>query len=367
MPHAILRVAVQDTGVGIAADQMDRLFQSFSQVDASTTRKYGGTGLGLAISKHLVERMGGQIGVQSDEGLGSTFWFTVKLALPASARETTMIPEAAAAVPRGGPLAAFPVPQKKARILLAEDNMTNQMVALAILQKAGYRADAVANGQEAVQALRTVPYDLILMDVLMPEMDGLEATRLIRDPRSGLPNPGVPIVAMTAHALKEDRERCFAIGMTDYVTKPVRPQELLGAIARQLETQPVCEPVPETAPAPRCPLDRAEVRGRLGADPVVFTRVATVFLQDTPNQLAKLQQCLAEANAEGVARQAHSLRGAAGVFGARELVSVADRMEHAGRHADLHLAAALLDSLKIEFARLRSAILDLLAQRPEEI
>jgi signal transduction histidine kinase/DNA-binding response OmpR family regulator len=363
--HATVRFAVTDTGIGIPQDRLCRLFKSFSQADASTTRKYGGTGLGLAISKRLSEMMGGEIGVDSQEGKGSTFWFTAVLekqperqeALPvlpadilgkrvlvvddnqtnrevlsaylgswdcrcdaaAGAREALgLLREAAKAedpfhlvildqiMPEmdgealGRAIKAEPAlkqtplvmltswgrrgdaarvreigfsayltkpikhsqlfdclvtvlgkeparakedeksplvtrhtlaeARRKAHILLVEDNIVNQKLATRLLEKMGYRSDAVANGREAVKALETVAYDVVLMDVQMPEMDGYETTRVIRDPQSKVQNHEVPIIAMTAHAMKGDRERCLEAGMTDYIAKPIQPKKFLEVI-----------------------------------------------------------------------------------------------------------------------------------------
>jgi CheY-like chemotaxis protein len=228
---ARLRFSVSDTGIGIPANRQDILFTHFSQVDSSTTRKYGGTGLGLAISKQLVELMGGRIGVESKEGKGSTFWFTAAFrkqsARPGSAGE--------GAVERSYIWPAFSENAKhKIRILVAEDNPVNQKVAQAILRKMGIRADVVANGQEAINELRIIPYDLVLMDCQMPEIDGFEATSFIRKEASGVLNPDIPIVAMTASTMQGDRERCIRAGMNDFVAKPVKPGELAEVLARWL-------------------------------------------------------------------------------------------------------------------------------------
>ncbi|MDO8833942.1 MAG: ATP-binding protein, partial [Vicinamibacterales bacterium] len=221
-----VRFSVRDTGIGIPAAKFDRLFDRFSQVDASTTRRYGGTGLGLAISKRLVQQMGGEIGAVSEEGRGSEFWFTVRLAAPADD------------VPRGespGPEEQTgPPPEagssRAARILLAEDDPTNRLVALGILKKLGQSATAVVDGAEALAAVERDQYDLVLMDVQMPVMDGFEATRQIRQVLPATRH--LPIIAMTAHAMQGDRDRCLDAGMDDYVTKPVEP----AALARVLRT-----------------------------------------------------------------------------------------------------------------------------------
>ncbi len=227
--EVLLRIAVRDTGLGIAHDKLDLLFDKFSQVDASITRQYGGTGLGLAISKQLAELMGGEIGVTSQPGVGSEFWFTVRLG-----RQL--------APPCEGPFTPRPWgrdarPQcdgHRPRILLAEDNIASQQVALRLLTKLGLRVDAVANGVEALKALETIPYDLVLMDVQMPEMDGLEATRRIRNPQSCARNHRVPIIAMTASAMPGDRQKCLDAQMNDYVSKPVSPQSLADVLRRWL-------------------------------------------------------------------------------------------------------------------------------------
>jgi PAS domain S-box-containing protein len=222
----VVRFAVRDTGIGISMEQRKKLFQKFSQADTSTTRQYGGTGLGLAISKQLTELMGGEIGVNSETGVGSEFWFTARLGKPAS------LPASGepSITPSPSRVATTAVRRQGARILVAEDNIVNQEVALGILQKLGLRADAVADGVEAIAALKSEPYDLVLMDMQMPVMDGLEATRIIRDPNSAVLNHQIPVIAMTAAAMQGDRERCVEAGMNGYVTKPVSPQSLVEAL-----------------------------------------------------------------------------------------------------------------------------------------
>ena len=220
-----IHFAIKDTGIGIPADKMDRLFQTFSQIDASITRKYGGTGLGLAISKKLVELMGGKIWVESESGKGSTFHIIV------DAKAAVIEP-----VPAGKPVSFIQDDLQEnglqendncsLRILLAEDNIVNQMVAMQMLNKLGYRADVAGNGIEVLQNLERQKYDVILMDVLMPEMDGLEATRQIRQRWPRDPK----IIAMTASVLKGDREICLAAGMDGYISKPTKIDELKAVL-----------------------------------------------------------------------------------------------------------------------------------------
>ncbi len=222
----IIKFSVQDTGIGIPEQALDRLFQPFSQADASTARQHGGTGLGLSISKHLVQLMGGRIGVQSEEGKGSTFWFTLPLKRSQTAIEAPL-PKAKSN--------EIPVSKHRgARILIAEDNFVNQKIALATLEKMGFRPQAVGNGHEALTILREIQFDLVLMDCQMPEMDGYEATRRIRKSESGLPCD-IPIVAMTANAIKGDREKCLESGMDDYTSKPISPRDLAAVIEKWLD------------------------------------------------------------------------------------------------------------------------------------
>ncbi len=216
-----VRFEVCDTGIGIAPEAQTRLFQKFSQVDSSTTRKYGGTGLGLAICKQLSEMMGGDIGVRSTLGQGSTFWFRVRLITCAAPEH----PEASG-IRQAGPLHATQAQgQADIRVLLAKDNVINQKVATRMLQKMGCRVDVTVNGHEVLAALDRVSYDLIFMDCQMPEMDGYEATAEIRAREVGTGNH-IPIVAMTANAMQGDSERCLAAGMDDYTSKPVQQNTL---------------------------------------------------------------------------------------------------------------------------------------------
>jgi CheY-like chemotaxis protein len=215
-----LAFAVRDSGIGLSEEGLGKLFQSFSQADSSTTRKYGGTGLGLAISKRLAELMGGTMSAESaGPGRGSTFRFSIR------AREAS-VPRPSQARAAMGPGMAERHPL---RILLAEDNLVNQKLAIRLLAQMGYRADLASNGVEAIEAIERHAYDLVLMDVQMPEMDGLEASRRIveRWPEGRRPR----IVAMTANATQGDREMCLAAGMDDYLTKPIRVERLVEVLS----------------------------------------------------------------------------------------------------------------------------------------
>ena len=216
-----LYVEVSDTGIGIPADKIDRLFKSFSQVDESTSRRFGGTGLGLSISKRLAELMQGEMGVRSIEGEGSVFWFTLQVQeAKQEKREVSRPSEVVLALP-------------PARILLVEDNMVNQKVASAMLGKLGYKPDIANNGQEAITLLKERTYDLVFMDCQMPVMDGFEATRLIRSGSVGV-LPQITIIALTANVMKEDQDACYAAGMTDYLSKPLHMPALIAMLEKHL-------------------------------------------------------------------------------------------------------------------------------------
>ena len=225
-----LRFAVTDTGMGITPEARSRLFNKFSQADGSTTRKFGGTGLGLAICKELTQLLGGEIDVESVPGRGATFWFTIWCALgDSNAIDTDVRMSDTAFTDISGT-------DRSLRILVAEDNHVNQVVLQALLSKTGHRIDMVANGSEAVSAVIRGPYDLVLMDIHMPEMDGVTASRRIRELSGEVGK--LPIIALTANAMKGDREKYIAAGMTDYVSKPINPRKLIMAIARCTGQQP---------------------------------------------------------------------------------------------------------------------------------
>ncbi len=512
---ATVRFRVTDTGIGIPKDKLSALFSPFTQVDSSTTRKYGGTGLGLAICRQLVEMMGGEIGVESEEGQGSTFWFTAVfekrpaaqgrepqpladlkglkvlvvddnetkrflvtallkswgcrfgeaadgktalVMLVQAVREgdpfqvaliDNLMPELGGAelgrmiegnreirstrlvmmtslAQRGDaarlekigfsgyltkPLRASHLREclalvmgqerspaekgagtlvtrhtvtesfkRRARILLAEDNTTNQMVALEILGKLGYRADAVPDGEKAVEAMRKLPYNLVLMDCQMPEMDGFEASRLIRSGKSGALNPDVPIIALTAYAMKGDRERCLATGMNDYLAKPIQPEELAGVLERWLgkplnereaggispeTSSPVKSgeaPPAETgnasgsAPAEAVIFDREGFLKRIMGDVDVARTLAKGFLEDMPAQIEQLKTAIATGDIRLAGQQAHRIKGAASNVGGVAVQGVASSMERAGKAGDLKTLGSLMPRLEEQFEALRESI-----------
>ena len=263
------------------------------------------------------------------------------------------------------------------RILVAEDNPTNQVVAVAILKKLGYGVEAVANGGEAIKALSEIPYDLVLMDCQMPEIDGYEATRWIRSGNSGVRKPDIPIIAMTAHAMKGDRERCLAVGMNDYLSKPVQPKELEKTLARWLTRPATVSPVPpavgggmgegQEVPAAVPPpppgegqgvravgpeaasnavFDEDELLKRLTGDRALGQTILLGFLEDIPQQIAILKQHLGEGDVPLAGRQAHTIKGAAATIGAGALSDVAFAIEQAGKRVNWSGPPNLLTGLR---------------------
>jgi signal transduction histidine kinase/DNA-binding response OmpR family regulator/HPt (histidine-containing phosphotransfer) domain-containing protein len=497
-----LRFAVRDTGIGIPPDRVDRLFRSFSQVDASTTRRYGGTGLGLAISKRLSEMMHGSMRVQSTgiPGEGSTFHFSIQaqavsrapraflqatqpelqgkrllivddnatnrrlLMLQAQSwgmayRETASPLEAlewvragevfdlaildmqmpemdglrlATEIRRQRDERALPmvmltslgrreigeslemfaaflnkpirpsqlfdtlvgifagrsrrVQQERQapgqsvfdpemarklplRLLLAEDNATNQKLALRLLSRLGYRADVAANGLEVLEALERQAYDVVLMDVQMPEMDGLEATRQLRE---RLPNAPLYVIAMTANAMEGDREMCLAAGMDDYVSKPIRVESLIESLERGGSALQISGTSNEVNSQPQ-PLDSQDLldpaalenlREMAGGDPGFVNELIETFLEDAPKLLEDMAQALAKQDAAGLRLAAHSLKSNGAEFGATAFAEFCKQLEAQGKSADLFGAEALVAQTKAEFGRVKSALQTILEVSP---
>lgn len=336
-----IHFAIRDTGIGIQPDQVARLFSAFTQADASTTRKYGGTGLGLAISKQLVEMMGGTIGAESAAGGGSRFWFTAMFEVP-----QTDAPAVSSGQRRLRSPAVTGLPDRCLRILVAEDNAINREVALAQLEKLGARADAVVNGAEAVAAVRSGGYDLVLMDCEMPEMDGFEATRTIRHSLAS----SIPIIAVTADAMPADRERCLREGMNDYIAKPVDVSELKAALSKWLPTAGRGET------AAKSTFHAEALLGRLMGDRHLAATVVNRFIEDVPTQLNVLRERLERADAEGTRRQAHTLKGASATVAAEDLRDIALGIESAALAGKLGQCDGLMRAAAEEFERFTRAV-----------
>ena len=338
-----LSCAVEDTGIGIPPEAQSSLFDEFTMADQSHSRSQAGTGLGLAICKRLVELMGGRIELRSEQGKGSTFSFTVEME---SADAADIVPSAS--------LEGFDRrPRASLNILLAEDNLANQVVIKSMLEHAGLRVDIVKNGREAVDAVAARPYDIVLMDISMPEMDGMAAAQAIRRLSEG---PGrIPIIALTAHALAGDRERFLSAGMNDYLTKPVDREAVLLCIARwtggDLASGQVLKGVEDDQglvpksggdeeqgdPAAESvqPLD-VRVLERLASEtsPQAVPRMLAAFRKESELRVASVVQHLSPPALDRLQRDAHSLKSSAGTFGALELQHLALDLEEACRRGD---------------------------------
>jgi len=349
---ALVHFSVSDSGIGIPAEKLGMLFTKFTQVDSSVTRHYGGTGLGLAICKQLAELMNGEIGVESTVGKGSTFWFTALLELDSKALP---LPSSSGDEDSSVTGADIPLSAKarSARILVAEDHPVNQQVTSGLLQLLGLSAHLVANGLEALAALRDEDFDLVLMDVQMPELDGLEATRRIRSGQASVRSPDIPIVAMTAHAMQGDAEQCRAAGMDDYISKPVAPEALRRVLHKFLDkTEPGAEiqaqPTAASAAQPHAPaiFDKADLLRRLMGSEEFARAVALKFRETLPGQIQALKTRLQAGDTEGSSLAAHSLRGAAANMSGAALGELSAKLESVANTGDIAGARELLPDIE---------------------
>jgi two-component system sensor histidine kinase/response regulator len=373
-----LRVAVRDTGIGIPPEKQRQIFQAFEQADSSTTRLYGGTGLGLAICAKLVSIMGGRIGVESKPGEGSTFFFSVPLeraAAPESAPVEHFVSKHGQPLAPAGPSLS---------ILLAEDHPVNQRVAVGLLERRGHAVTAVGDGQEAVDAIAMQRFDLVLMDVQMPRMDGLRATRIVRE-RERANGRHTPIIAMTARAMKGDREECLQAGMDDYLRKPIDPQTLFAMIER---LKPRTDIVSSGASAARRPasnavsceaesidvrevtgessevLDRASFLARVENDLDLLNEMVALFLDTTPRFLEEIERAIEQRDGGRLHHAAHALKRAMQSLGA---VSAADRafqLETLGRRGELSHAKPTLDALRDDYQDLTTILAEMASEVP---
>jgi PAS domain S-box-containing protein len=321
--RVLIGFTVSDTGIGISEPVINQLFQKFTQADPSTSRKYGGTGLGLVISKRLAELMGGTIRVESSVGKGSSFFFDLEFELSA------LLIDRAESVTSSAMLTKDE--RRKKRILVAEDIAVNQTITLRMLAKAGYSADAVANGLEVLDAVDRIPYDLILMDCQMPEMDGFRATELLRHGKFEK-----PIVALTANAFAEDKKRCLSFGMSGHIAKPIDEKSLIRTVDKWcLAKTGAPEPSNESeTPVSGPPLIDLHAIQRLRAldeagGEKISDQVIGMFLETSRELLVNLKDALTKNDRPAFTRAAHALRSCGGNVGAHRVVSICETFEHA--------------------------------------
>ncbi len=374
-----LRFEVRDTGIGIPSDAQTAIFEPFIQADGTMTRKYGGTGLGLTISKQLVEMMGGKVGVVSDVGKGSTFWFTV--AVKNEAQSDLLFPlhplqqiDRPAEFRSTGHYEAGFQPDAQhsggtdfhARVLVAEDNPVNQEVVASMLEILGCEVEVVVTGMEVLSAWRRHPFDLIFMDCQMPGMDGYEATRALRQEEAASVSASrTIIIALTAHAMDGDRDRCITAGMDDYLRKPFNLDQLRHILERWLPKKVAQEAhltdeysggrvimLKESSDADHVDCKAFEEIRFLQSSgaPDILSKVIGIYLRDTPKQLENARISLTRNDADAMGKQAHSLKSSSATLGAHALAALCKEMELMGRSGSTENAKDLLSRMEAEYA-----------------
>jgi CheY-like chemotaxis protein/HPt (histidine-containing phosphotransfer) domain-containing protein len=362
-PRCELLFSIRDTGLGIGQDKIERLFKPFSQAETSTSRQYGGTGLGLAICRRLIELMGGKISVQSTPGSGSNFYFSLVLPVLPQPRQEPESKSHSRIDP--GLAQRYPL-----SVLLVDDDIIGQKAVLQIFQQLGYHADVAINGTEAIQSWERQHYDLLFLDVQMPELDGLEATRRIRQvERNRTPTQSPPartiIIAMTANAFPEDRAKCLAVGMDDYLSKPLRPREVQAMIekwgARDQKsgaTATVPSPVPVNSPAQPKPagapsVDLERMNELADGQPQYMKELAEIYLQQTEAMIKELKKAATTGSASEIQRLAHKCAGSSGTCGMTNISALFNELESQARKGTTLHAATLVDQATAELQAIR--------------
>ena len=321
-----LLFSVRDTGIGVPLDKRQIIFDQFSQADGSTTRRFGGTGLGLAITSQLVKIMGGELRLESQPGSGSNFFFTISL--PEGSRER-------AASPDPEPRPGGPASGRRLKVLVAEDHPVNAKVARSFLTRLGHQVEVAGDGRRALEMIKQEEFDLVLMDLEMPEMDGLEATRRLRRGEAGSDRRNLPVIAMTAHALSEARQKGLEAGMNDYLVKPVDFHGLGHLMARMFPS-PELEEGPGPGEGDDAPvLDRQGALSRLGGDEALLNEMHRLFLRELPAYQDRLRMAMESGDLKEIVLQAHTLKGTSATVGAEAARQSAFKLEQLGRAGQL--------------------------------
>lgn len=337
--RVLLTFEIADTGIGIPKEALGKLFEPFTQADSSTTRRFGGTGLGLSISRELARLMNGTITAKSEEGKGSTFTFMLPIEVGESEGRASV---GAAAVAGSG------------RVLIGEDNDMNREVALRTVEQLGYSAEAVANGKELLRKLEAEPFDVVLLDCQMPEMDGYEAARYLRN-HSESRLRSIPIVAMTANAFTEDRERCLASGMDDYISKPF-DREQLAKLLKKWSARGQKTAVTAVSEKQIADLRSLDKPGR----PSVLESCVRLFYEQTPQRLGSMRAALSKKDAKALAREAHSLRTSCAIIGALPFSELCGSLERSAESGQWDLIPGLLETADAEYARVQKALAEII-------
>jgi CheY-like chemotaxis protein len=348
-----LHFELSDTGIGIPADKQAVIFEAFAQADGSTTRKYGGTGLGLTITSQLLELVGGKLWLQSpapnastkDAGPGSVFHFTINFEIGRANSVEVELSE---------PHVNFS--SRKLNILLAEDNLINQRLAVGLLEKQGHTIHVAGNGREALDAFRNGQFDLILLDVQMPEVNGFEAAKAIRED-DRLTGKHTPIIAMTAYAMEGDRESCLEAGMDSYVAKPIIAHRLFNAIDELL--RPVSAPSAVAQQQTECEsFDTSSLLTFAAGDEELANNLIEIFLEDSPAMLQVLREAVEHADAPAIERTAHTLKGTLGYFGNSHAETLSSRLQQMAATNDLSAASETFIELEHAMDELTRSLSD---------
>lgn len=357
-----LHFSVSDTGIGIAAEKIDSIFHAFTQADGSITRKYGGTGLGLAICSRIVTLMHGTIWVDSEIGTGSTFHFISNFGVARQSSGIFADREGTSTTPGQQEILSAGTRQKL-NILVAEDNPVNQRLTAGILKKYGHQVSLVSNGKEVLNVLRHTQFSMVLMDLQMPELDGIETTAIIRGGMYPGIDPNLPIIALTAHTIKEGRDRCLASGMDGFISKPLNAKELI-AIVQSLADNTRCLVKQDSPCSPEAVIDVEGVMDRLEGNTPLIKDIWMEFTRRLPSKIHSLKDAVEKKNSKLAEHEAHSLNGAARTVGAELLGNEARNMELAARNNELHMSAEILRNIENEAERALHALIELVAHNP---